>query len=264
MYKRQEQRSTTTQDLRKLTCSRPTNKILQPPAKSKVRHAGYPRPSRRERHRFGPATRNGKPALAGQAPSKARDECLGQGPSPEPLRGGSNRLPLGAANVPPSSNSRVHVRGHGRKMIWHHGAFGGKVPLLRCSRRGHAPRAHVIESRNAGEPTPAASQRDLPPARRSELGFFTKLNSGHPSRRTGTCGWTSSCGEAVLGTLRTENTGRSPSCWRSPRQTHKRRYTCKEAMPTTMDQPPLLRGVQAPTLWSVSYTHLTLPTNREV
>lgn len=157
-----EQRSTTTQDLRKLTCSRPTNKILQPPAKSKVRHAGYPRPSRRERHRFGPATRNGKPALAGQAPSKARDECLGQGPSPEPLRGGSNRLPLGAANVPPSSNSRVHVRGHGRKMIWHHGAFGGKVPLLRCSRRGHAPRAHVIESRNAGEPTPAASPRDLP------------------------------------------------------------------------------------------------------
>ena len=114
---------------------------------------------------------------------------------------------------------------------------------------GHA-RSICSRSRGAGEPTPAASQRDLPPARRSELGFFTKLNSGHPSRRTGTCGWTSSCGEAVLGTLRTENTGRSPSCWRSPRQTHKRRYTCKEAMPTTMDQPPLLRGVQAPTLWS--------------
>lgn len=46
-----------------------------------------------------------------------RDKTLSQGPSPESLRGGSCRPPSGAANGPPSSNSRVGARGHGRKRL---------------------------------------------------------------------------------------------------------------------------------------------------
>ena len=40
-------------------------------------------------------------------------------------------------------------------------------------------------------------------------------------------------GEEIFGTLRTESTERSRSCWTSPTQTHKYRYTCGEAAPIT-------------------------------
>ena len=42
------------------------------------------------------------------------------------------------------------------------GTRGSEVPLVRCSRRRHPTRTHLPQSRGAGEPTPAASPRDLP------------------------------------------------------------------------------------------------------
>ena len=68
----------------------------------------------------------------------------------------------------------------------------------------------------------------------------SKWRAANLSLLTGTCGWTSSSGEEVFGTLRTGNTEANSSCWTSPTQTRKRhRYTCGEAVLITMDELPL-------------------------
>lgn len=55
------------------------------------------------------------------------------------------------------------VRGHGKMLNDGRETRSGEVPLLRYSRRGHDTLQHLLQSRSAGEPAPAAcGQRTRP------------------------------------------------------------------------------------------------------
>lgn len=81
-------------------------------------NVGDPCPKRCARRSCpGSAAGDGKPSWTRQPAGRATDKSFGQGSSPEPRRGGIYRLPLGATNGLPWSNSRPGVCGHGSNNV---------------------------------------------------------------------------------------------------------------------------------------------------
>ena len=70
-------------------------------------------------------------------------------------------MPSGETNGLTPGHTRRRVCGHGKAVHWDRGTRGSEVLLLRCRGRGHAPRAHLSQSRGTGKSTPTARPRDV-------------------------------------------------------------------------------------------------------
>ena len=147
-------------------------------------------------------------------------------------------MPSDEANTLVPCRTCSRVCGHRKALHSDRGACGNEVLRLRCWRRGHPARTHLSQIRGAREPAPTTSPCNL-----SHVGaarnFTSSGESANRSLRKGTCGWTSSSGEGVFETIRPGSIGTSASCWMSPMQTRKRRYTYEEVVLITMVQPSL-------------------------
>ena len=87
-------------------------------------------------------------------------------------------MPWGETNELTPGHTRRRVRGHEKAVHWDRGTRGSEVPLLRCSRRGHSPRAHLSQSRGAGKSTPTA--RHAMPRTLKRLRVPHQVESGEP------------------------------------------------------------------------------------